>query len=80
MKNLKIFLMLFFGMAFIEVLIMVICMLFVAFFNWEMIELPILNENTFKNIRGFVICNFIGSILYFFLIKLMNTKFKNTSS
>jgi len=71
MKNLKLFVFIFLCITTFEIALFFILLFSKSFYNFELIELPTINENTLKNIRGFIIINFLASILYFLLIKLM---------
>lgn len=71
MKNLKLFITLFFGLLLAELIVFAFGALMVSFANWKIIELPEFNTQTFINIRTILACNLFGTIVYFPLLKLM---------
>lgn len=80
MKNFKLYLLIFSFISIIELFIYFSLWLIISFYHFELFNLEILNENTFKNIRGFFILNLFISLLYFLLYKIMNLGFYNSSA
>jgi hypothetical protein len=76
MKNLKLFITLFFGLLLAELIVFSFVALMVSFANWQIIELPEFNAQTFKNIRTILACNLFGTICYFPLLIMMNSRLK----
>jgi len=76
MKNLKLFVKLFFALLLAELIVFLFVVLMVSFANWQIIELPEFNEQTFKNIRIILACNLFGTICYFPLLIMMNSRLK----
>lgn len=80
MKNFKLYLLIFSCISIIEILIYFVLWLAISFYHFELFNLEILNENSFKNIRGFFILNLFISLLYFLLNKIMNLGFYISST
>lgn len=76
MKNLKLFCFLFFGLLVAELIIFLFIGAMVSFVRWEFIGFPDFNQQTFKNIRTILSCNLFGTICYFPLLKIMESRLK----
>ena len=68
MKTLKIFTTIFIIITIAEIFFVFIGILASSFFKWEQPILPSLDEQTIKNIRGFILLNLLASFLYTLLI------------
>ncbi len=65
MKNLKLFITIFFGLLIAELIFFLFVVGMVSFANWELLQFPEFNTQTFKNIRIILACNLFGTIVYF---------------